>query len=233
MASGIWSVTERTARHLRPFRNDIYILPNPAAVIGAINGDRPPGCSDQVRIVLIGSLEPRKGQDIAVEAIKRMSEEYRRRTTLTMFGRRHDPDFVANLIQSINGPSGIELGPELSPSDCLEEIRRSDIVLLASRDDTLPLVSLDCLALGRVLVCTRETGTSDFLEDGVSGFIAENASPQAVADALTRALAQRSQWAEIGKRGREICTRNFTYEIFQKRLLAYIGCPNTSLCDAR
>ncbi len=232
-ASGIWSVTERTARHLRPFRDDIDILPNPAAVIGAINGDRPPGYSDQVRIVLIGSLEPRKGQDIAVEAINRMSDEYRRRTTLTMFGRRHDPDFVANLIQSINGPSGIELGPELSPSDCLEEIRRSDIVLLASRDDTLPLVSLDCLALGRVLVCTRETGTSDFLEDGVSGFIAENASPQAVADALTRALAQRSQWAEIGKRGREICTRNFTYEIFQKRLLAYIGCSNTSLCDAR
>ncbi len=225
-ASGVWSVTERTARHLRTSRDDIDILPNPAAVIGSIKGDRPPGYREQVRIVLIGSLESRKGQDIAVEAIMRMSEQQRRQMTLAMFGRRHDPDFVASLMQRIEGVSGIELGPELAPSDCLKEIRQADIVLLASRDDTLPLVSLDCLALGRVLVCTRETGTSEFLEDGLSGFIAENASPEAIADALTRALAQRQHWADIGRRGREICERNFTYEIFQKRLLGYIGCPD-------
>lgn len=224
-ATGVWSVTERTARHLRASRDHIDILPNPAAVTGPIKGDRPPGCGEQVRIVLIGSLESRKGQDIAVEAIMRMSEQHRRQTTLTMFGRRHDPDFVADLMQKIEGVSGIELGPELAPSDCLKEIRQADIVLLASRDDTLPLISLDCLALGRVLVCTRETGTSEFLEDGISGFIAENASSAAIADALTRALAQRKHWAEIGRRGREICERNFTYEIFQKRLLGFIGCP--------
>lgn len=227
-ATGVWSVTERTARHLRASRDHIDILPNPAAVTCPIKGDRPPGCGEKVRIVLIGSLESRKGQDIAVEAIMRMSEQHRRQTKLTMFGRRHDPDFVADLIQKIEGVSGIELGPELAPSDCLKEIRQADIVLLASRDDTLPLISLDCLALGRVLVCTRETGTSEFLEDGISGFIAENASSAAIADALTRALAQREHWAEIGRRGREICERNFTYAIFQKRLLGFIGCPDAA-----
>ncbi len=223
-ASGVWSVTERTAQHLRPFRDNIHILPNPAAVIDSIDIDQALGCLDQCRVVLIGSLESRKGQDIAVEAIMRLPDEYRRQTILKIYGRRLDPDFVSNLIQRIEGISNIELGPELEPSDCLAVIRQSDIVLLASRDDTLPLVSLDCLALGRVLVCTRETGTSEFLEDGISGFIAENASPQFVADALLRAMAQRSRWKEIGERGRTICEQNFTYEIFKKRLYSYIGC---------
>jgi len=232
-ASGIWSVTDRTARHLRPFREDIAILPNPAAVVGDTNGNQAPGSGAKARIVLIGSLEPRKGQDIAVDAMVRLREEYRRQASLTIFGRRHDPEFASSLIPKINETSEIRLGPELTPSECLEEIEQSDIVLLASRDDTLPLVSLDCLALGRVLVCTRETGTSEFIEDGVSGFVAEKASPEAVADALTRAFEHRSQWAEIGRRGREICMQNFTYEIFQKRLLELIGCPNASLARPR
>jgi glycosyltransferase involved in cell wall biosynthesis len=84
-----------------------------------------------------------------------------------------------------------------------------DAVCVPSRDDTLPLVSLDALGAGRVLMCTATTGTAAYLADGTSGFVAAAPDADAIAAMLARAVADRARWEEIAADGRAVFDRAF------------------------
>ncbi|KUY98717.1 hypothetical protein WS50_05365 [Burkholderia territorii] len=152
-----------------------------------------------------------------------------RKVVLKLYGRDHEPTFVATLKKLVADMPDVELGPELPHDAYIAALRASDIVLSAARDDTLPLVSLDALALGRVMVCTRETGTADFLEEGISGFVAAQASPEAVAAALERALDRIADWPAIGANARRVFEENFTRHSFHQRTLSLLGLQEESI----
>ncbi|WP_155647486.1 glycosyltransferase [Burkholderia territorii] len=229
-ATGVMAASTRAARHLEKFRDKIDILPGYGA-------DDLPWKKYDARIVdevlcvtLIGSKESRKGQDIAVEALRLLASRCReRKVVLKLYGRDHEPTFVATLKKLVADMPDVELGPELPHDAYIAALRASDIVLSAARDDTLPLVSLDALALGRVMVCTRETGTADFLEEGISGFVAAQASPEAVAAALERALDRIADWPAIGANARRVFEENFTRHSFHQRTLSLLGLQEESI----
>jgi glycosyltransferase involved in cell wall biosynthesis len=98
----------------------------------------------------------------------------------------------------------------------------ADIVLVPSRDDTLPLVSLNALAAGKVLVCSRETGTSEYLESAVSGYVLAENTPAGIAATLSALLENPEMWPEIGRAARQVFDMRFSRSQFEARLLKYI-----------
>ncbi|MBF5012911.1 glycosyltransferase [Burkholderia pseudomultivorans] len=223
-ATGVIAASTRAASHLRRFRDKIDILPGYGADDLPWKKYDAPIADAVISVTLIGSKESRKGQDIAVEALRMLSSRYRKhKVVLRLYGRNHESAFVARLEKLVADMPDVELGPELPHDAYIEALRASDIVLSAARDDTLPLVSLDALALGRIMVCTRETGTSDFLEEGVSGFVATQASPEAVAAGLERALDRIADWPAIGAKARSVFEENFTKHSFHQRTLSLLG----------
>jgi len=98
------------------------------------------------------------------------------------------------------------------------ELLQCDAVVVPSRDDTLPLVSLDALGAGRILMCTATTGTAAYLASGASGFVARDASAAALAEMLTTALTATSSWPEIAAGGQEVFRRSFSRDAFARVL---------------
>jgi glycosyltransferase involved in cell wall biosynthesis len=100
---------------------------------------------------------------------------------------------------------------------------RADMVVVPSRDDTLPLVSLHALSAGKPLMCTVSTGTSAYIESGESGFTIDHNSPEAIVLALITALDCRDRWQEMGRRGQQVFQQRFSRETFTRRILAETG----------
>ena len=101
----------------------------------------------------------------------------------------------------------IEIGPELDYEACQRALLAADIVLCPSRDDTLPITSLTALAAGKILVVSREVGTSAYIEDGVSGFVLRQNLPEEIAATLARIIAERARWPKIGEAARLVVAR--------------------------
>ena len=96
-------------------------------------------------------------------------------------------------------------------------------MLCPSRNDTLPLVSLNALAEGKILICSKETGTSKYITDGVSGFVLERNHPEVIASTLERVVGHVNEWDEIGRAARRVFLENFSKEHFRRRLLAALS----------
>jgi glycosyltransferase involved in cell wall biosynthesis len=78
----------------------------------------------------------------------------------------------------------------------------SDLFVLPSLFEGLPLVALEALALGVPIVGTRVCGTSETLEDGVSGRLVAPGDSAALAQAIGEALthpALTEDWRQAGQ----------------------------------
>jgi glycosyltransferase involved in cell wall biosynthesis len=96
----------------------------------------------------------------------------------------------------------------------------SDVVVVPSRAEGLPLVLLEALAVGRPVVASQVGGIPDLLHHGETGLLVPPDDPLAVADNVLRLLADRG-WAEgLGEAGRHQVLRVCAPERAARRLAA-------------
>ncbi|WP_375396961.1 glycosyltransferase family 4 protein [uncultured Sphingomonas sp.] len=226
----LWAGSELSARLVRPFRPEIAVVPYGLEPIKGAGTTQAAGGREHVRMAVFGSYEPRKGQDLLVQAFKTLPAEMRSRCRIDMFGRVLEQDYHARLVDDARDCPEIVLHDALTTDRYREEILASDAVIIPSRDDTLPLVSLDALGAGRVLMCTATTGTSAYLVPGKSGYVARDASARAIAAMLSEALAGQAGWPDVAAEGENVFRASFSTAAFADRLL---GACDTMAADHR
>ncbi|WP_342629183.1 glycosyltransferase [Nguyenibacter vanlangensis] len=219
-ASGLLAAGPLTARKLTQLTGVVpYILPGcaePKKSQLRLN-------SFEVVISVVGTYEPRKGQDLAIAAYACLPEEYKAVVKLKFAGRTNDRHFRSKIEKISKNYSNITLFDHLSHEDVQDFLSSSDIVLVPSRDDPLPLVSMEALSLGKILICADTVGTSHYIEDGVSGFIVSPLSPEGIRDVLVKVIKNRSKWAEISSKGKMVYNKYFTPDVFRSNIKKFIN----------
>ncbi len=78
----------------------------------------------------------------------------------------------------------------------------ADAFFLPSRTETLGLVLLESMAAGCPVVTPRAGGTSDVVQDGVTGFLYDPANPDSAVEAIRKLLFDAGLREEMGQRAR-------------------------------
>lgn len=212
----LWAGSEISAKIVRRYRSDIRVVPYGLQSL-ANDSERAPGSDTDrpLRIVLLGSYEARKGQDLLLYALQLLPDNIAQQCQVAMFGRILDQEFYDRLYSNASKVECLSLNSQLTTEQYNSEVLNCDAVIVASRDDTLPLVSLDALGAGRVLMCTPTTGTSSYLQSGLNGFVASEASAEAIGSMLISAIGHRASWPTVGARGAEVFKTHFSRHSFE------------------
>lgn len=78
-----------------------------------------------------------------------------------------------------------------------------------SNQEGVPNSMLEAMSTGLPVVATLHGGIPEAVVDGVSGYLVQEKSPQAVSDALCRIADSGDEWLCMGREGSEFITRNF------------------------
>ena len=73
-------------------------------------------------------------------------------------------------------------------------------LVLPSHCEGLPLVVVEAMLSGRVVITTDVAGNGEIVSDGENGFLAAAPSERFLDEALERAWARRPEWEQIGRR---------------------------------
>lgn len=103
-------------------------------------------------------------------------------------------------------------------NDVAPILAASDIVVVPSRAEGLPLVLLEALAVGRPIVASTVGGIPDLLHHGETGLLVPPDAPQAVAESVLQLLADPTWAQELGDAGRRQVSQCCTPDRAARRL---------------
>lgn len=215
-AVGVWAGSAKAATALSAIGVKSTIIEYGVAPSKIVTASRQKNA--KTVIAVLATYEPRKGQDLAILAIHAMPREVRDLCEFRFAGRINDQPFFDALLAIDEDLSMVSHKGALTLEEYQRNLLDADIILCPSRDDTLPLVSLDALANGKILVCTPMVGTSAYLQTGVSGFVARSGTPTHIADALMRAVAAQPTWPQISRAAVELFKTSFSKERFAEQI---------------
>lgn len=100
--------------------------------------------------------------------------------------------------------------------------READVVVFPSWWENMPMVCIEAMLQGAIVVGSKNGGMSEIIQDGKSGWLVEPRDPQKIADAIVKALdmtiTEREQMSEQAKKR---IVDNFSTEVIVKQTLDY------------
>ncbi len=172
-----------------------------------------------------GLLIPRKGIRNLLEAISLVRKDVPH-VKLRLAGMATIPDYKKQIDETVDRlglTAHVDFLGGLSPSDVAEEVARASLLVMVSRQETLPVAILEAMAAGKPIVASPVGGIPDIVRDGESGYLVEYGNPDLLARRLTRLLRDDDLRAGMGRRAREVAEKRFRLESVCRRTMDVYG----------
>ena len=220
-ARNLFVGSERSATFCRKFNQNVNVLsygvPDLFAAVNESNC-----CDRRIVFSVFGSIEPRKGQDVFLDAIRLINARLGEKAVFNVIGRSMSHEWINDRRIAMQGMKNVIFHGPVDYECYRELLSETDVVVCPSRDDTLPLVSLDALSMGKILICTVTTGTSGFLVDGRDGLVIPSEEPRALASVMADILENPGKYASVGVAARKVYLENFSENKFSERIVSAV-----------
>lgn len=227
LATLLVTPTEQTARVFQGLTNTpVEVVPYG---IPTAASERMPEPKAEVKtFITLASIEPRKAQDVLIEAIRTLPREVAARANFKLIGRFLEQPFADEVKEKAGGLSNIEFTGERNHDASLAALAESDVLVCPSRDETMPITILEAMGLGKGVISADVGGIGEWLRDGSNGLLVPPNDPAALARAIEACLTDSELLNRISAGGRRTFQRHFTLERFTARfgeLLRKVGEP--------
>ncbi|MBU2983339.1 glycosyltransferase family 4 protein [Lentibacter algarum] len=167
------------------------------------------------RLLFVGRLAAVKGLPVLIEALQNVTTDG---ITLQIVGDGPDRDSLQASVTAAGLNKQVSFLGYRSQDDVATLLSESDILVLPSFAEGLPVVLMEAMAASRPVIATRIAGTAELVEDGVSGKLVSAGDVEALTAAIDE-LATSAQKAEkMGQAGRQAVLEGFQSDIEARRL---------------
>lgn len=151
--------------------------------------------------VCVGRLSAEKGHHGLLDAFAAISA-VRPELHLRLVGDGPCAGQLAGYASTLGIADRVTFLGALDEAAALAEIARADVLVLASFMEGLPVVLIEALALGKVVVASRVAGIPELVEDGVSGMLFNPSDWAGLADAMSRLADDAELRTLMGQAGK-------------------------------
>ena len=181
---------------------------------GNRNASRPKSGTD---LAFVGRLAPVKGLRVLIEALD-AARARRPDLRLTIVG--DGPDRAA--LEALSRPQGeaIRFTGPLSQTEVADVLAATDVLVLPSFAEGVPVVLMEAMATGLPVIATRVAGVAELVDDGVSGLLVAPGDPEALRDAILDIAQDAGRRDMMGEAGRRAVEAGFDIEVEGRRIAA-------------
>jgi glycosyltransferase involved in cell wall biosynthesis len=163
-------------------------------------------------ILSIRRLVYKNGLNTLIEAASQMIKEHKD-LLFILIGTGPDRGFIENRIRELNLSHNLKLTGFVPDEQLPYYYNAADcFVIPSSSGEGLPMVLLEAMSCGLPVVSTITGGTAEIIKEGVNGFLAPPRDPSALANAVSKALSQKTASSAIGRKNRKAIEKDFTWD---------------------
>ncbi|HET8933861.1 MAG TPA: glycosyltransferase family 4 protein [Polyangiales bacterium] len=168
---------------------------------------RAPG--ERVRVICVARLSAEKGHVGLLRAFAKAQKNGARDSELVLVGDGPERKRIEQAVAELGLEKSVTLLGRKSEEDTLREVAKSDLLVLASFMEGLPVVLMEALAYGLPVIAPRVAGVPELVEENVHGLLFAPAAWDELADRLQRMLSDAALRQRLGAAGRAKIEREF------------------------
>jgi glycosyltransferase involved in cell wall biosynthesis len=168
-----------------------------------------------LRLLTVGALAPRKGQEYAIQAI-RLVHAAGVDARLTLVGSGDDENKLRKMATDL-GLNDIVTFEGERP-DPRPYLAQADVFLLPSRQEGFSNAILEAMAAALPVIATDVGGNAEAIVQNRGGLIVPPELPDALAAAITKLAGTRHELPEMGRFNRERVAERFSLEASARNL---------------
>lgn len=178
-----------------------------------------PSLKENMRIGVVGNLDVSKQQDLAISYMPSILEKYPN-VTLHIVGDKECPykRRILNMVKDLGLQNQVKF--EGFINDVEEIYNRFDVLLMCSRSEAFGRVTVEAMLRNKPVIGYKSGGTTELIENGVSGFHFENKDD--VLSALQVLIADKEKANAIVDAARIKAMNTFVEEIYAKSVYDYV-----------
>jgi len=180
----------------------------------------------KINFLILGTIEPRKGMDVAISAIKNLPSEIKEKVTLTFAGRTINSTFFTKyynqILSSIENEDNIKYIGEIKNIDEKINIyKTSDVVIVPSTDESCSLVALEGIMMSCPIIVTKNVGAK-YVVNKNTGWVFETGNTQELASIMKYIVENKKIIPKMGLSAREEYLKTSNMNIYEKNIIKLI-----------
>jgi GT2 family glycosyltransferase/glycosyltransferase involved in cell wall biosynthesis len=215
----------RSSQLYQPFTNRaIRVLQDGTPDVSAIIPPRAAKTrDDHVNFLLLATIEQRKGQQVFLDALRKLPEEILQKSRFRIVGRPNDVVLSAEIERSARDSAYLSYQESVPHEEALMLIRDTDVVVSASWDETGPLILMEALALGKPILSTTVGAVAENLSVEEAGLFFPPGSVPALAAAIERLVREPELIERLGEKSRGAYEKYFTFDRFAEGFIELLN----------
>ena len=193
-----------------PVRRLSYGIPDVAQRFGPATQRK----AGPLRFLLLGTIEHRKGQEIFLEALRKLPQNVLEKAHFQIVGRPNDPKITREIEAATAGCSYLTFQSYVTHDDALALIWDADVMVSASWDETGPLTLIEGMALGKVVVSTKVGGVGENLVPEEEGLLVKTGDAHGLATAIERLVREPELLKKLARNSRKAYEKYFAFDRF-------------------
>lgn len=182
------------------------------ALLRPVHREGPP------RFLFLGGMSRAKGVDVLLQAVASSNGDWH----VVMAGAESERDFIAWMqreISRLNIGARVQWLGEVVGTAKDDALTFSDVCVLPSRSEGLPMAMLECMGAGMPVVATRVGAIPEVIEDGREGLLVSSGDAAALAVAMDRLAGDADLRRHMGAAARRTCEDHYGVESAARKLL--------------
>ena len=153
------------------------------------------------RLLFVGRLAGVKGLPMLLDAVARVKETHPG-VRLAVAGDGPDRQRLVDQAKRLGIEANVEFLGYRSQAQVRELLQRTDVFVMGSFAEGVPVVLMEALAAGVPVVATQIAGIPELVEPGVNGLLVPPGDAGSLAAAIGKLVADPALRAEFGRNGR-------------------------------
>ncbi|MBI5643840.1 MAG: glycosyltransferase family 4 protein [Deltaproteobacteria bacterium] len=190
-----------------------YFVTNPPSTSDSVGvGNRGAGA-----VFYAGIIHKVKGVDILLKALSFVKTDFK----VLLAGQGEYLEEFKRLSRELGLEEKVEFLGWVANKDLMDYYRRADVVVVPSYwVEAFGIVGIEAMACARPVIGFDTGGISEWLKDGVNGFLVPRGSYRELAEKIELLLMDKKLNEEMGMAARRLYEENFTKELHVDKLLS-------------
>jgi glycogen(starch) synthase len=176
------------------------------------------GLSEEPCVLFVGSLIPRKGLSFLVKAAEKIVKEHEK-TKFLIVG---DGPLKSKLLADVDAAGlsgGFKFMGNLKEDELAAAYDCADVFVLPSIQEGQGIVLLEAESSARPVVAFDIGGVNEAVRDGETALLVKRGDTDAMAEAISKLLADPELREKMGSNARKFVTENFTWDLCAQKMM--------------